>query len=118
MLDLILLIEPITNVEVDTDDNGKDVRSRAKDFMREWSKLDIEADTIINNALTVFDGRQKVRNNVVAYSENETILENLNRESIRAISDISDSLSRIFELLFTLCEVSTGSNQKEFTSTK
>lgn len=30
MLDLILLIEPITNVEVDIDDNGKDIRSRAK----------------------------------------------------------------------------------------
>ncbi len=30
ILDLILLIEPITNFEVDTDDNGKDVRSRAK----------------------------------------------------------------------------------------
>ncbi len=50
--------------------------------MREWSKLDIEADTIINDALTVFDRRQKVRNNVVADSENETILENLNRESV------------------------------------
>ena len=50
--------------------------------MREWSKLDIEADTIINNALTVFDGSQKGRNNTVADSENETILENLNRESV------------------------------------
>ncbi|GET01157.1 serine/threonine-protein kinase SMG1 isoform X2 [Rhizophagus clarus] len=113
MLDLILLIEPITNVEVDIDDNGKDIRSKAKDFMREWSKLDIEADAIINNVLTVFDGSQKSRNNAVADSENETILENLNRENIRAISDISDSLSRIFELLFTLCEVSTGSDQKK-----
>ncbi|GBC43817.2 serine/threonine-protein kinase SMG1 isoform X3 [Rhizophagus irregularis DAOM 181602=DAOM 197198] len=111
MLDLILLIEPITNVEVDIDDNGKDIRSRAKEFMREWSKLDTEADTIINNVLTVFDGNQKGRNNAVADSENETILENINRESIRAISDISDSLSRIFELLFTLCEAST-SDQK------
>lgn len=32
--------------------------------------------------LTVFDGSQKSRNNAVADSENETILENLNRESV------------------------------------
>lgn len=50
--------------------------------MREWSKLDTEADTIINNVLTVFDGNQKGRNNAVADSENETILENINRESV------------------------------------
>ena len=30
MLDLILLIEPITNVEVDIDDNGKNIQSKAK----------------------------------------------------------------------------------------
>jgi hypothetical protein len=50
--------------------------------MREWSKLDIEADAIINNVLSVFDGNQKSRNNAVADSENETISENLNRESV------------------------------------
>lgn len=50
--------------------------------MREWSKLDTEADAIINNVLTVFDGSQKGRNNAVADSENEIILENLNRESV------------------------------------
>lgn len=51
--------------------------------MHEWSKLDNEADTSINNALKVFDGRQKDRNNA-ADPENETISENLNlyRESV------------------------------------
>ncbi|CAG8478500.1 7348_t:CDS:10 [Funneliformis caledonium] len=99
MLDLILLIDPIINVEVDIDDIGKNVRSRAKDFMHEWSKFDIE---VIDNSLTIFDGRQ---------AQNDIIMESLYQESVRNISDFLNTLSRVFEQLFKLCEVSAENDQ-------
>ncbi|CAI2173764.1 5161_t:CDS:10 [Funneliformis geosporum] len=103
MLDLILLIEPIINIEVDIDDIGKNIRSKAKDFMREWSKFENEASTVINNSLSVFDGSQK--------AQGYNIVESLYQESVRTISDFLNILSRIFEFLFKLCEVSAGNDQ-------
>ncbi|CAG8708585.1 7126_t:CDS:2, partial [Acaulospora morrowiae] len=105
IIDLIPLIEPISNAEMDTEDNGKDVRLRAKEFMREWSNLDSDIDNVIDERLKY--------NNETLDPESPSILENIRRENEQAISRLAETTSRIFDNLFSLGEALNISNRHD-----
>ncbi|CAG8459304.1 17347_t:CDS:10, partial [Acaulospora colombiana] len=112
IIDLIPLIEPISNAEIDAEDSGKDARSRAKEFLREWSNLDSEIDNVINGSITVIDERLKYSNET-SDSESASILENLRLKNEQAISLLAQTMSRIFDNLSSLGEVLNTSNRQD-----
>ncbi|CAG8432924.1 6070_t:CDS:10 [Diversispora eburnea] len=87
VIDLIPLIESIANTEIDTEDinGGKDIKSKAKEFMREWSNLDFAIDNGLNNTISVVGGHLKYNNETsdsVWNPDSISILENTRQETV------------------------------------
>ncbi|KAG9306966.1 hypothetical protein G9A89_000880, partial [Geosiphon pyriformis] len=57
MTDLMPLVELVSNIELESDEFGKEARSKAKEIMVLWAKLDFEGDSVIKAALILFEER-------------------------------------------------------------